>query len=221
MSGGGPEFAARPLPGSLPVFPLPSVLLLPRGRLPLNIFEPRYLAMVDDALAGNRLVGMIQPTDPEPSGKAPALYKTGCVGRITSFAEDGPRYLITLTGVCRFDIADELATIRGYRMVMPDWTPYQADLVEQPSAGVDRARLLEGLKAFFKLSGITADWPSIETTPDERLVTSLAMICPFGTAEKQALLQAADLGERSRILTSLVEMAVLDHGSGRNDGARH
>jgi Lon protease-like protein len=221
MTGGGPAFAARPLPASLPIFPLPGVLLLPRGRLPLNIFEPRYLAMIDDALAGDRLIGMIQPTEPESRAKNPPVFKTGCAGRIVSFAEDGPRYLITLAGTSRFDIAEEFATTRGYRRVVPDWTPYPADLIEPAAVAIDRIRLLAGLKAYFKLSGISVDWPTIETAPDARLVTSLAMICPFGTAEKQALLQASDLTERASILTSLVEMAALGQAGGQDNDARH
>ena len=140
MTGGGPAFAARPLPASLPIFPLPGVLLLPRGRLPLNIFEPRYLAMIDDALAGDRLIGMIQPTEPESRAKNPPVFKTGCAGRIVSFAEDGPRYLITLAGTSRFDIAEEFATTRGYRRVVPDWTPYPADLIEPAAVAIDRIR---------------------------------------------------------------------------------
>jgi Lon protease-like protein len=221
MSGTGPSFAARPLPASLPIFPLTGALLLPGGRLPLNIFEPRYLAMVDDALAGDRLIGMIQPIEPNSRAKAPILFKTGCAGRIVSFAEDGPRYLISLAGVCRFDIEDELATTRGYRRVTADWAPYRADLTEPVATSLDRVRLLAGLKSYFELNGISVDWSTIETAPDARLITSLAMVCPFGAAEKQALLQASDLDERARILTSLVEMAARHRTDGQDGGARH
>src|SRR5260221_10211127 len=139
----------------------------------------------------------------------PAVYPTGCAGRITAFseAEDG-RFQITLTGVCRFAIRAEVPSLRGYRRIVPDWDRYRADLVDDP-ATIDRPRLVTALKAFFKLNDITADWDSITATPDERLVTSLAMICQFAPSEKQALLEARDLAERSRVMTALVEMAVL------------
>jgi Lon protease-like protein len=204
------------LPESLPIFPLTGVLLLPRGRLPLNIFEPRYLAMTDDALASHRMIGMVQPSAPGIDGQPPTIFQTGCAGRITSFAEEGARYLITLTGVCRFKVASEIATVRGYRRIAADWSDFEGDFIEEEDV-VDRARLLEGLKAYFKRHGISTDWKSIESTPDERLVTSLAMICPFNPIEKQTLLEARDLTERAKILIGLVEMAMFDKG----DDARH
>jgi uncharacterized protein len=209
------------LPDSLPLFPLTGVLLLPRGLLPLNIFEPRYINMVDDALASERLIGMIQPADAEPRGFTPSLYKTGCAGRIVSFAEEGERYLITLLGVCRFDVAGTVTTSRLYRRTAPVWAPYRGDLTAGGAepAEIDRKRLLAGLKPFFQARGVSIDWPAIEATPDERLITTLAMICPFAAAEKQSLLQAASLGERARLLTGLVEMALLDHLGGGT--ARH
>ncbi len=223
-SGGAPSFAE--LPASLPIFPLTGVLLLPRGKLPLNIFEPRYLAMVRDALAGERMIGMVQPRQDDvttltgpPADSAPtrqppvAVYPTGCAGRITAFSEaDDGRLHITLTGVARFAIREELPTLRGYRRIVADWDRYRGDLAGEAAsdaAGIDRPRLLSALKAFFKLNDITADWDSISETPDERLVTSLAMICQFAPSEKQALLEAHDLAERSRVMTALVEMAVL------------
>jgi Lon protease-like protein len=224
------------LPRSLPIFPLTGVLLLPRGKLPLNIFEPRYLNMTRDALAGDRMIGMVQPTADESAGDvgardggagdevggaAPAVYGTGCAGRITAFneTEDG-RFLITLTGVARFDIAEEVPTTRGYRRVVPRWDRFAGDLAECGAALVDRPRLLTGLQAFFQLHSITADWEAIKSTPDERLVTSLAMICPFAPNEKQALLEASDLTERSRVMTALIEMAVLRRTADA-DTARH
>jgi len=205
-------FDTRPedLPASLPIFPLTGVLLLPRGRLPLKVFEPRYLAMTDDAIAADRLIGMIQPSVERPTGAEPPIYRTGCVGRITSFAEEDQRYLITLTGVCRFDVLEDHLTPRGYRRVTPDWTPYLGDFHEAPDGTTDRVRLIAGLKTFFHRHGIRADWESVSGTADERLVTSLAMICPFGPAEKQTLLQARDSAERARLLTGLIEMAILD-----------
>ncbi|MEA2755205.1 MAG: uncharacterized protein QOJ54_1494 [Aliidongia sp.] len=215
MMAGGPQHFARPLPDSLPLFPLTGVLLLPRGLLPLNIFEPRYLNMVDDALAGDRLIGMIQPIEAEPSGFNPRLYKTGCAGRIVSFAEEGERYIITLVGVCRFDIIEATATSRLYRRATPVWTQYRDDLTGIAEAPpIDRKRLLAGLKPFFQVRGVTIDWKAIEATSDDRLITTLAMICPFAAAEKQSLLQAPALAERARLLTDLVEMALLERPGG-------
>lgn len=210
------------LPATLPIFPLAGVLLLPRVRLPLNVFEPRYLAMTEDALAaGNRMIGMIQPADPEDRAHEPAVYRTGCAGRITSFAEteDG-RLLITLTGSCRFAVADEIATTRGYRRVVPAWTAFAGDLAEPVGAKIDRQRLLDGLRPYFRQHGLTASWDTVESTPDERLVNSLAMICPFSPSEKQALLEASALEERARLMTAMIEMAVLDHTDG-DTAARH
>jgi uncharacterized protein len=216
---GSPPRNARPLPNSLPLFPLTGALLLPRGLLPLNIFEQRYLNMIDDALAGDRLIGMIQPTEAESGSLNPPLYKVGCAGRITSFAEEGERYLITLTGICRFDVAEEVATTRIYRRAVPNWTPYAADLGPGDGGAVDRKRLIAGLKLYFQARGLTVDWKAFEATTDDRLVTTLAMICPFGAIEKQNLLQAADLAERARLLTALVEMALLERPGGGT--ARH
>jgi Lon protease-like protein len=196
------------LPAIIPVFPLPGVLLLPRGRLPLNIFEPRYLAMTRDALAGERLIGMIQPLDPVLREANPPLYPIGCAGRITSFTEteDG-RYLITLTGIARFRIREELPLIAGYRRIVPDWSAFQRDRDSDAVEEFDRDRLVRGLRAFFQRHGIAADWGAVMKTPGERLVNSIAMICPFDPSEKQALLEAPSLDERAQLLTTIVEMA--------------
>ncbi|MBX6323334.1 MAG: LON peptidase substrate-binding domain-containing protein [Rhodospirillaceae bacterium] len=206
-----PDFEA--LPAELPVFPLPGVLLLPRGRLPLNIFEPRYLAMTRAALAGPRLIGMIQPAEEErPGAPPPRLRPLGCAGRMVSFSEteDG-RYLIVLKGLIRFAVAAELEMVDGYRRVVPDFAPFRADL-EPDRGAIDRPRLLAALKAYFTAQGIGADWAAVESAEDERLVTSLAMICPFGAGEKQALLEAPDLAARGRMMVSLLEMAAFDSG---------
>jgi Lon protease-like protein len=210
------------LPPVLPIFPLTGVLLLPRGRLPLNIFEPRYLAMVEDALGAGRMIGMIQPTDPAGRSQAPALYATGCAGRITGFAEteDG-RFLITLSGLCRFDVRQELEGARGYRRVEPDWSRYADDLREAKETPLDRPKLLAGLRAYLKATGISVDWDAIGSTPDERLITSLAMICPFGPGEKQALLEAPDLDRRAKLLIGLIEMSILDARDGDSTPHRH
>ena len=209
------------LPTILPIFPLTGVLLLPRGRLPLNIFEPRYLAMTRDALAGDRLIGMVQPSDPGASGSNPPVYPTGCAGRITSFAEtEDERFLITLTGTCRFRIRDELPLLEGYRRVVPEWSEFARDLGSEDEPAFDRERLMRGLKGYFQQHQISADWGAINSVPGERLVTSVAMVCPFEPSEKQALLEASDLNERARLLTAMVEMALM-HTSGVGVGARH
>ncbi len=151
------------LPEIVPIFPLTGVLLLPRGKLPLNVFEPRYLAMTEDALSGNRMIGIIQPSDPLSRASVPPVYPIGCAGRITSFSEtDDGRYLITLTGVCRFETVRELPIVRGYRRVDVSWERFAADLEESGPALFDRARLVEGLKTYFKIQGISANWDAIE-----------------------------------------------------------
>ena len=209
------------LPEIVPIFPLTGVLLLPRGKLPLNVFEPRYLAMTEDALSGNRMIGIIQPSDPLSRASVPPVYPIGCAGRITSFSEtDDGRYLITLTGVCRFETARELPIVRGYRRVDVSWERFAADLEESGPALFDRARLVEGLKTYFKIQGISANWDAIDSTPDERLVTSLAMICPFEPSEKQALLECGSLSERASMMVAIIEMSVLDKRSG-DTMARH
>jgi Lon protease-like protein len=210
-----------PLPDTLPIFPLPGVLLLPRGRLPLNIFEPRYLAMTEDALGGARLIGMIQPSDPAADNRHPALYSTGCAGRITSFAEtDDGRYLITLTGVSRFRIREELQLSRGYRVVVPEWREFAADLDREAAPGFDRDRLVTALQGYFAQHQLKADWDAIRAAPPEEIVTSLAMMCPFDASEKQALLDAANFADRAQLLTAIIEMAALKP-SQPGSGARH
>lgn len=207
--------ALADMPDSIPVFPLPEVVLLPGGRLPLNIFEPRYLAMIEDAIGHDRTIGMIQPADTTRCCPKPKLYQTGCAGRICQFEETGDgRYLIALRGVCRFSVVEELDEINGYRRVRPDWSAFADDLSPLPGNGgkLDRARLLSALRGYFDCQGLTADWEAIDEAPDERLVNCLAMICPFGASEKQALLEAPDLEARARTLTTLVEMAALSRG---------
>ncbi|MFX4220219.1 MAG: LON peptidase substrate-binding domain-containing protein [Thalassobaculum sp.] len=204
------------------MFPLPGVLLLPRGKLPLNIFEPRYLNMTRDALATDRLIGMIQPMPATGGTEAGsrALYRVGCAGRITQFAEtDDGRFLITLTGVCRFAVDQEIASMRGYRRVISDWSPFEADLGSDCEADLDRSLLVSRLKRYFDAQGITADWGVIEETPDDRLVTTLAMVCPFESSEKQALLECDSLKTRASMMLALLDMAVA--GTSGGDHARH
>ncbi|HTZ79452.1 MAG TPA: LON peptidase substrate-binding domain-containing protein [Stellaceae bacterium] len=195
------------LPREIPIFPLTGVLLLPRGQLPLNIFEPRYLAMVSDALAPPRLIGMIQPQEGRGDAGEPPTYPLGCAGRITSFSEtDDGRYLITLTGLARFTVGEELPLRRGYRMVRPDWSRFRDDLTAPIAAELDRKRMVAALKPYFQRRGIGADWNAIGEMADEPLVTMLAMGCPFAASEKQALLEVRTLAERATLLTALFEM---------------
>jgi Lon protease-like protein len=209
------------LPAILPIFPLTGVLLLPRGRLPLNIFEPRYLAMTRDALAGERMIGMVQPSDPAIPGSNPPVYPIGCAGRITSFSEaDDGRFLITLTGTCRFRIREELPLLEGYRRVAPEWRDFARDLEGEVEPVFDRERLIRGLKGYFQQHQMSADWDAITSVPAARLLTSIAMLCPFDPSEKQALLEASDLDDRAGLLTAIVEMAVLNRPSD-GTGARH
>jgi uncharacterized protein len=215
------------LPDILPIFPLTGILLLPRGRLPLNIFEPRYLAMTRDALGGARLIGMVQPSDPQDDnrgggGPNPAVYPVGCAGRVTQFSEtDDGRFLVTLTGVSRFRIREELPLLDGYRRIVPDWRPFAHDRERPGKPEFDRERLIRGLKSYFAQRQIQADFDAIEKAPGEYLVTSLAMACPFAPSEKQALLEAADPDERGRLLTTLVEMAATEPPSEETGGTRH
>lgn len=195
------------LPATVPIFPLQGALLLPRGKLPLNIFEPRYLAMIDDALASaDKLIGMVQPLTKETRAAAQAVYPIGCAGRIASWSEteDG-RYLISLTGVVRFRIEDEISTTRGYRRVRADFAGYEADFVEPEDGMFDRKRLIAGLKAYFAAEGLQGDWGTIESAPDERLVNTIAMLCPFTPEEKQTLLESAGLAERAKAMIGIVE----------------
>jgi Lon protease-like protein len=199
------------LPRVIPIFPLPGALLLPHGRLPLNIFEPRYLNMTLAALAADeRMIGMIQP---EADGEPPPIYRTGCAGRLTSFSEteDG-RFLITLAGLCRFDVVDELPLLDGYRRVVADYHRYRDDMAVVDDQGIDRERLLAALRGYLEIQGVEANWEAVEQADGASLVTSLAMTCPFQVSEKQALLEAADVTQRAEIMVALLEMAVLAKG---------
>lgn len=206
---------AADLPQVIPVFPLSGILLLPRGQLPLNIFEPRYLNMIDDAMAGDRIIGMIQPSG--GSSQHPGLSPIGCAGRITSFNEtsDG-RYLITLTGVARFRVATELPVQTPYRQVRAAFDAWEGDLIA-PSAdegGLDREGLLDALKAYLETRGLDIDWDTAETAPPEALINSLSMALPFEPSEKQALLEASDLDDRAAVLTALMRIGAAGDGEG-------
>ena len=197
------------LPVEFPVFPLEGALLLPHGKLPLNVFEPRYLSMVEDALASGRVIGMVQPDAGRPATpNGPALYRVGCLGRLSSFSEtDDGRYLITLTGLVRFVSGVELEQRRGYRRVRADLTRYRADLdAGSDGAPIDRGALVSALRAYFAARGFDANWDAIDEMPDDALVVTLAMICPFEPAEKQALLEAPTPSERAATLLTLLRM---------------
>jgi uncharacterized protein len=198
------------LPEVIPVFPLPGALLLPRGQMPLNIFEPRYLAMIDDSFRdGHRLIGMIQP-DPAYNGGSdrPKLYNVGCVGRITQLAETGDgRYLVELTGVARFRIVEELSVATSYRQCRVTFAPFADDFVARKGEeAVERGALLTALREFLKANNLKADWDGIEKAPNEALVNALSMMSPYGAPEKQALLEAPDLKTRAEILVAITEI---------------
>jgi Lon protease-like protein len=198
------------LPEVIPVFPLPGALLLPRGQMPLNIFEPRYLAMVDDAFRdGHRLIGMIQPDAAHTrSPDKPALFRVGCVGRITQLAESGDgRYILELTGISRFKLVEELSVLTPYRQCKADFFAFLDDFTARKGEDeVNRAALLTALTDFLKVNNLKVDWEGIESAPNEALVNALAMMSPYGVAEKQAMLEAPDLKTRAEILIAVTEM---------------
>ncbi len=200
---------ARDIPGVLPVFPLAGALLLPGGRLPLNIFEPRYLEMIDAAIGGKRLIGIIQPAldgSMRDDGE-PELADVGCIGRLTSLTETGDgRYLIALEGVCRFRALEEPAVKTPYRQCRI--APFLADLLDDPGADVDRAGLLTALRNFLEANELEADWGNINQAGNATLVNSLSMMAPYGPAEKQALLEAPDLKTRAETLIAVTEIAL-------------
>jgi hypothetical protein len=217
-----PMNAVYETPGDLadviPVFPLPGALLLPRGQMPLNIFEPRYVMMIDDALrGGHRLVGMIQPDAAHPGSETkPNLYKVGCVGRITQIAETGDgRYLLQLTGIARFRIEEELSADTSYRQCRVTYAPFSGDFTARRGEDeVDRKALLRALADFLKANDLKADWEGIENAPNEALVNALAMMSPYGSAEKQAMLEAPDLKTRAEILIALTEIELAKKSTG-------
>lgn len=199
-----------PLPGALPVFPLSGALLLPRGVLPLNIFEPRYLAMFRDAYAGAKTIGIVQPRDPD-SDPSP-LFSIGCAGRISDFRETGDgRIIVALTGVTRFGIVRELDVTTRYRQVEAEYDRFVRDLGEPRAvAAAARAELEARLRIYLDGQGLSADWDAVASADDDSLITTLSAVCPFEPIEKQALLEAADLPARAATLTALMTFAVGD-----------
>ncbi len=197
------------LPPRLPLFPLSGVVLLPRGALPLNVFEPRYLKLVDDALKTDRLIGIIQPTENPDTVLKPGLSAVGAAGRIVSFREtDDNRYLITLAGLCRFRLTAEAQGELPYRIGLCDFSSFAADLADGGDGSeFPRQRLLAALKQYLNHRDLQADWKSVSSAPPEALVNALSMMCPFEPAEKQALLEAPSFDERVSTLVAILEMA--------------
>jgi len=204
---------AADLPQVIPAFPLPGAILLPRGQLPLNVFEPRYLNMIDDAMAGDRVIGLIQPAGGPAS--LPSLTAVGCAGRITSFAEtsDG-RYLITLTGVCRFRVTAELPSQTPYRQIRAAFASFESDLTVPSGEPFDRDAFLDALKAYLERRQLEIDWDTAEAAPQEALINSLSMALPFEAAEKQALLESPTLDDRCLTLTALMQIDAAEPGDG-------
>jgi Lon protease-like protein len=210
------------LPPRLPVFPLRGAILLPRSTLPLNVFEPRYLAMLHDVLAGARLIGIIQPArtgteapaTESPAGKSGALRSVGCAGRVTSYEElDDGRLAITLTGICRFEVVSEAATTAAYRTMSVSYDRFARDLTRGiGEEQVDRTSLLRVLKTYLEQNRFEADWSAIERASSESLVNALSIMAPYGSEEKQALLEAPDLRTRSEVLVALAEMEIAASG---------
>jgi uncharacterized protein len=193
---------------TIALFPLGGALLLPRGQMPLNIFEPRYLDMVREAMNETHLIGMVQPLDPTSTELEPEIYRTGCVGRIDAFKEtQNGTMLITLTGLCRFQVIEELPMTQPYRRALVSYAKYRRDMDVVESAGFKRQELFAALQGYLDMKELDTDWKSLEKISDESLVSSLAMMCPFEPSEKQALLEADTLAQRGDILTMLMQFA--------------
>ncbi len=196
------------LPRIIPIFPLAGVLLLPGGRLPLHIFEPRYRAMTKDALGGAKMIGMVQPRDPASAAAAPEIYPTGCLGHIveSNATEDG-RFFLTLIGVCRFRVTEELDPGTLYRQAIADFAPFRADLEAADADALDRTRLISAFAAYCDKQGLACDWPVVGKLATADLVTAIAMFAPLDPREKQALLEARNLAARTEMVSLLMEMA--------------
>jgi hypothetical protein len=198
------------LPDTIPVFPLTGALLLPRARLPLHIFEPRYLAMLDDTMkTSHRLIGMIQPREVPGTGEK-RLHAIGCAGRLTGFSEtDDGRYMITLAGISRFRVKEEVKGFTPYRRCLVDWQPFGRDMGEdETDPGFERAAFLDLLGRYFRSMRLSTDWDSLKEAETELLVNSLSMLCPFSPEDKQALLEAPSLTTRRETLVTLMQFAM-------------
>lgn len=210
------------LPSRIPIFPLRGAILLPRATLPLNVFEPRYLQMIDDVMSGERVLGVLQPTGAEeselhsesPMGKSFGLHRVGCAGRITSYKElDDGRYVITLTGVVRFEIVDESVTDHPYRVMTASYDRFAADLTEGlGEERVDRENLLRVLREYLEANQLKTDWIAVQRASNEYLINALSVMAPYGPEEKQALLEAPDLKTRAEVLVALAEIELASNG---------
>lgn len=202
------------LPGIVPVFAVSGALLLPGARLPLTVFEPHYLAMIDDALGAGRLFALVQPRQ-DGKGVAPGLYDVGCLARITAFGETGDgRYLITSTGLSRFTITGEAEGRFGYRRVHADYSAFAIDQIGEPDAIVDRNRLVNAVGTYLKRHGVKADLGKLDQAKDAEIVTALAMAAPLSPEEKQALIEAPTTLDRAQLMIAMFEMALLAEDSG-------
>ncbi len=207
------HWTTNELPETIPIFPLAGVLLLPGGNLPLNIFESRYIEMTEDAMSTNGIIGMIQPADPYCQDFEPLIYNTGCAGQITTFEKtEDNRILITITGICRFEVENELPHNEGsYRRVTAHYQTYKNDLNPIDIVELDRDRFIGCIKTYFSKRGIVADWSAVDELCNEDLITSLTMACPFEPSEKQALLECKNTAERISMFHALLNMAAHDH----------
>ena len=204
-------FSPADLPDTLPLFPLPGAVILPRGQLPLHIFEPRYLAMLDDVLkTPHRLIGMIQPIHPSDDTPSPKLHQIGCAGRVVAFSElDDGRYMVTLRGISRFRVKGQISGFTPYLRADVSWQDFERDIGQpEHDPGLDRAHFMSLLRRYFSVEGLEADWESMEGAEEELLINSIAMLSPFEPEDKQALLEAPTLMERREILTALMEYAL-------------
>lgn len=206
------------LPQTIPVFPLDGALLLPRSQLPLNIFEPRYLQMIEAAMAGDRIIGMIQTDSAAPEQDPPELCEIGCAGRITSYAETpDQRILITLTGISRFKVTSEVPSSAMFRTVIVDFKSFDNDLIAGlGEEDVDRDGLLTAFRSYLDANDLQADWEEVTSVSNETLVNALSMMSPYQARDKQALLEAADLKSRAEVLVALTAMAMASHGAGED-----
>ena len=208
-----PVVAVDTLSTTIPVFPLSGALLLPRGELPLHIFEQRYRDLVRDSASSHGLIGMIQPVEPEWTVERPGLYEIGCLGRMASLREsDDGRYYLTLVGLCRYKIVEELPMTHGYREVIADYEGYLPDLDPPPPSETNREALFSALKNYLDVRDLDTDWAQINDVEDETLINALAMMCPFDPREKQALIEAPGLAERAEVLMALLKMSGLAAG---------
>ncbi|MCX7112067.1 MAG: LON peptidase substrate-binding domain-containing protein [Proteobacteria bacterium] len=199
------------LPASLLLFPMPHAVVMPGCQLPLNIFEPRYLNMVFDALAEQRLIGMVQPEITASDEKTLALYKTGTAGRITFFNETNDnRLMVVLTGVCRFDIKEEVPTTRGYRRVLVDWSRFRGDTEEDSVSDMERGHFLQQLRSYCEYKRLDIEWPVLEHVSMVDLVNRLTCVLPLEVAERQLLIEAVTLPERLEILSMLLRCETLE-----------